>query len=223
MSAVRIWDLPTRLFHWALVVCVVGLVATGNVGGAWMNWHLRFGYAVLTLLLFRVVWGFAGGHWSRFGTFLYGPGALIRHLRGRSSAHERAGHTPLGALSVFALLTVLGLQVASGLISDDEIAAYGPLVGLVSNATVSTATWYHKEVGKLLVLGLVVLHVLSIAFYRWFKGEKLLGAMLHGDKALLDDLPSSRDDALSWLRAVIVLAVCAGVVYGIVSLGAPGF
>lgn len=223
MTSVRIWDLPTRLFHWALAICVLGLIITGNVGGPWMNWHLRFGYAVLTLLLFRVVWGFAGGHWSRFGAFLYGPGAVLRYLRGQSRPHERAGHNPLGALSVFGLLTVLAVQVGTGLVSDDEIAFFGPLVGLVSSSTVSAATGYHKEVGKLLVLALVVLHLAAIAFYRLVKGERLVGPMLHGDKRLPHSLPESRDDLRSRLSALIVLLICAGIVYGIVSLGSPGF
>jgi len=223
MTSVRIWDLPTRLFHWALVACVIGLIVTGNVGGAWMNWHLRLGYAVLTLLLFRVVWGFAGGRWSRFGSFLYGPAALGRYLRGRALPSERAGHNPFGALSVFAMLAVLALQVGSGLVSDDEIAYFGPLVGLVSNDTVSTATWYHTEVGKLLVLALVVLHLLAIGFYRVFKGERLVGPMIHGDKNMAEALPGSRDGARSRLGALVVLVICAGIVYGIVSLGAPSF
>ena len=71
MHTIRVWDLPTRLFHWALAACVVGLVITANIGGNWMNWHFRFGYSVLTLLLFRFVWGVVGGHWSRFSSFLY--------------------------------------------------------------------------------------------------------------------------------------------------------
>lgn len=223
MTAVRIWDLPTRLFHWALVACVVGLIVTGNVGGSWMNWHLRLGYGVLTLLLFRVVWGFAGGRWSRFGSFLFGPAAFLRYLRGQARPHERAGHSPLGSLSVFALLAVLGLQVGSGLVSDDEIAFFGPLVGLVSNETVGTATWYHTEVGKLLVLALVVLHLLAIGFYRLFRGERLVGPMIHGDKTLAEVLPGSRDDLRSRLSALVVLLICAGIVYGIVGLGAPAF
>jgi len=223
MTSVRIWDLPTRLFHWSLVVCVVGLVVTGNVGGSWMNWHLRLGYAVLTLLLFRVVWGFAGGRWSRFGHFVFGPAAVVRYLRGQSHPHERVGHNPLGALSVFAMLLVLALQVGSGLFSDDEIAFFGPLVGLVSNNTVSTATWYHKEVGKLLVLALVVLHLLAIGFYRLFKSERLVGPMIHGNKALAQELPASQDDMRSRMRALVVLLICASIVYGIVRLGAPSF
>ena len=79
---VRIWDLPTRLFHWLLALCVIGLVITANVGGNAMVWHFRLGYAVATLLLFRVVWGLVGGHWSRFSSFLYAPASIVRYLKG---------------------------------------------------------------------------------------------------------------------------------------------
>ena len=81
MHTIRVWDLPTRLFHWALAACVVGLVVTANVGGNWMTWHGRLGYTVLSLLLFRIVWGFIGGHWSRFGSFAYGPSSVLAYLR----------------------------------------------------------------------------------------------------------------------------------------------
>ena len=139
MHTVRVWDLPTRLFHWALVVCVIGQIITANVGGNWMNWHLRLGYTVLTLLLFRLVWGFVGGHWSRFSSFLYAPSTVLNYLRGQARPEHRVGHNPLGAFSVFALLAILLLQVGSGLFSDDEIAFTGPLVSLVSGEAVSLA------------------------------------------------------------------------------------
>jgi cytochrome b len=219
----RIWDLPTRLFHWALVACVLGLVVTGNVGGSWMNWHLRLGYAIFALLLFRLVWGFAGGHWSRFSQFLPGPAAVLRQLRGQARPHERAGHTPLGALSVFAMLLALAAQVGTGLMTDDEIAFFGPWVGLVSGETVRSATWYHTEVGKLVILGLVLLHLLAIAAHRVFRKEKLVGPMLHGNKALPGSIASSRDDLRSRLGALAVLLVCVAVVCGAVSLGSSGF
>jgi len=162
---VRIWDLPTRLFHWALVVCVVSLVVTAEIGGNAMVWHFRLGYTVLALLLFRLVWGFVGGHWSRFGTFLSSPARALRYLRGIHEPTDMVGHNPLGAWSVLALLLLLAAQVGSGLLSDDEIAFAGPLTRFVSGATVELATAYHSEVGKLLLLALVTLHVLSIVFY----------------------------------------------------------
>ena len=154
---VRIWDLPTRIFHWALAVCIVALVITANVGGNAMVWHFRLGYTVLALLVFRLVWGLVGGRWSRFSAFLYSPARLLRYLRGTPHPEDGIGHTPLGALSVFVLLAVLAAQVGTGLLSDDEIAFAGPLTQYVSNAVVRLATNYHKDIGQFLVLGLVCL------------------------------------------------------------------
>jgi cytochrome b len=207
---VRVWDLPTRLFHWALVVCIIGLVTTAQIGGNAMEWHFRFGYSVLTLLLFRLLWGFFGGHWSRFSTFLYSPARLLRYIRGQADGVPPLGHNPLGALSVFAILGLLLLQVATGLFSDDEIAAVGPLSKLASGALVSQLTYYHKEIGKLMVLFLVVLHIGAIVFYRIKRKKDLIRPMLVGDTNSPSPQPASRDDARSRMLAAVVLLGCAG-------------
>ena len=219
MHTVRVWDLPTRLFHWALVVCVIGQIVTANVGGNWMNWHLRLGYTVLTLLLFRLVWGFVGGHWSRFSSFLYAPSAVLNYLRGHARPEHRVGHNPLGAFSVFGLLIILLLQVGSGLFSDDEIAFTGPLVSLVSGEAVGLATSYHKNVGKFILIGLVALHLLAIVFYRIAKKEVLVRPMIVGDKHVPTAVPSARDSTQSRLLALGVLCLCALAVYLLVGLG----
>lgn len=212
LKTVRVWDLPTRLFHWVLVACVVGLVVTGNVGGGWMPWHMRLGYAVFTLLLFRLVWGILGGHWSRFSSFVPSPARVVGYLRGTSE--KTPGHNPLGALSVLALLSVLAAQVVSGLLSDDEIAFTGPWVAFVSGEIVSLATWYHAEVGKLLLIGLVVLHLVAIAFYAVVKKQRLVKAMISGDSEVpaTSTAPASQDDARSWLKGAVVLLLCAAAV-----------
>ncbi|WP_332745111.1 cytochrome b/b6 domain-containing protein [Hydrogenophaga sp.] len=221
MQTIRVWDLPTRLFHWLLAAAVVGLVITANIGGNWMNWHMRLGYAVLALLLFRVVWGFVGGHWSRFGSFLFAPSTVIAYLRGQPHPEHRVGHTPLGALSVFALLAVLLAQVSTGLMSDDEIAFFGPLVRFVSGETVALATSYHKNVGKFIVIGLVVLHVVAVFFYKWVKKDNLIRPMVVGDKqvARAVSVPQTRDSAASRALALLVLALCGGAVTWLVTLG----
>jgi cytochrome b len=221
MQTIRVWDLPTRLFHWLLALAVIGLVVTANVGGNWMSWHLRLGYAVLTLLLFRLVWGFVGGHWSRFGSFLYAPTSVVAYLRGKARPEHRVGHTPLGALSVFALLLILLAQVTTGLMSDDEIASFGPLVRFVSGDTVALATSYHKNVGKFFVIGLVALHVAAIVFYKWVKKDNLVRPMVLGDKKMAADLkvPQARDSLASRALALMVLAVCGGAVAWLVQLG----
>lgn len=219
MLTVRVWDLPTRLFHWALVLCVLGLVISGNVGGNAMVWHGRLGYAVLALLLFRLLWGFLGGHWSRFRSFLVRPATTLAYLRGQGKPEHGVGHSPLGAWSVLAMLLVLLLQVGSGLFADDEIAFTGPLAGLVSGEWVSTLTGYHKEIGKTLLLGLVLLHLGAIAYYRLIKRQKLVQSMISGDKAVTTPVTASQDTpGRRWL-ALVLLLLCAAAVYGIVSLG----
>ena len=216
---VRVWDLPTRVFHWSLVLGIVGLAISGTIGGNAMLWHFRFGYAVLTLLLFRIVWGLVGGRWSRFGAFIYAPQTIIDYLKGRGKPEHSVGHNPPGAGSVFAMLAALLAQVGSGLFSDDDIAFAGPLTRFVSNATVSLATNYHKNIGKWIILALVLLHIAVIVFYLSRK-HNLVYAMLHGDKDLVVPVPSSRDDAFSRTGAVVTLGICAALVAWLVSLAA---
>ncbi len=216
---VRVWDLPTRLFHWALVLCVVGLVISGHVGGAAITWHARLGYAVLALLLFRIVWGLIGGRWSRFGSFIYGPRSVLAYLQGRAHPDHLIGHNPLGAGSVFAMLALLLAQVATGLVSDDEISFTGPLNRFVASSKGLAATWYHKQIGQWIVVALVVMHVGAVLFYLWKKNENLIRPMIRGDKELTVPAPSSRDDTASRVTAAVVLAACAGVVAWVVSLG----
>ena len=211
LHIVRVWDLPTRVFHWALALGIVGLVITGQIGGNAMVWHFRTGLGVLALLLFRLVWGLVGGRWSRFGAFIYSPRRLVSYIRGRGKPQDSVGHSPLGAASVFALLAVLLAQVGSGLFSDDEIAAAGPLTRFVSSTSVQLATNYHTNIGKWIILALVVLHIAAIGFYLC-KKQNLIKPMLHGDKQLTIAMPASRDDATSRLGALVIFAVCVGFV-----------
>ena len=126
---VRIWDLPTRMFHWLLALSVVASIASAKIGGAAMGWHFRLGYLALGLILFRLAWGLVGGHWSRFSSFVSSPVTVWRYLRADAGSRERLdiGHNPLGAWSVLAMLCWLALQATTGLMSDDEIAFTGPL------------------------------------------------------------------------------------------------
>ena len=222
LRAVRVWDLPTRLFHWLLTACVVGSFVSAKIGGAAMAWHLRLGYAVATLLLFRLVWGFVGGRWSRFGQFVRSPAAVLRYLRGEARAGDwfDVGHSPLGALSVLAMLVFLAAQVSSGLFADDEIATTGPLIRFVSGATSLQLTWYHKAVGQRVLLALVVLHLLAIAYYIW-RGRTLVRPMIGGDHAFdaAREVPAAADGAGRRLLAAALVAACAGGVAWLVSLG----
>jgi cytochrome b len=219
---VRVWDLPTRLFHWVLAGAVIGSVATAKIGGNAMEWHFRFGYLIFTLLAFRVLWGVVGGHWSRFATFVYSPATVLRYLRGtaRPDEHLDVGHSPLGAGSVFALLAVLAAQVGTGLFADDEIANAGPLVKFVSGATSSLLTGWHKNFGQWIIIALVVLHVSAILFYRFRKGRDLVRPMITGDKLLGAGVPASADRFNHRATALVLVALCAAAVGWLISLGA---
>ncbi len=219
MITVRIWDLPTRLFHWALAACVIGLVITGNVGGNAMVWHFRLGYAVLTLVLFRLAWGFVGGHWSRWSRLPLHPQNVLAYLQSRSTDRSSVGHNPMGSWSIVAMLFFLAFQVSTGLISDDEIANAGPLTALVSSSWVSWASAWHKNWGKLILLVLFGIHVLAIAWYRWQKRDSLVPAMWHGDKVLSTPSHASRDDFKSRSLALLVFMLSALAVAALLSLG----
>lgn len=219
-STIRVWDLPTRVFHWALAACFIGLIASAQIGGEAMAWHFRFGYTVLSLLLFRLIWGMLGGHWSRFSSFIYSPSTVLRYLKRQGRPEHAIGHNPLGAGSVFAMLGFLLLQVATGLISDDEIATAGPLSKWVASAWVTKATFYHAEIGKPILLGLVLLHIGAILFYRFKRGENLVRPMIRGDKESTLAVPSSRDDAGSRTLGAAVFLGCAGLVAGLLRLAA---
>jgi cytochrome b len=221
LTMVRVWDLPTRLFHWVLALSVIGSVVTAKIGGGAMVWHFRLGYLALGLLLFRIAWGFVGGRWSRFASFVRGPGVVLRYLRSeqRPGEHLDVGHNPLGAGSVLAMLVLLAAQVATGLVADDEIANVGPLNKWVATATGLAATSWHKTWGQWIVLALVALHVAAIVFYLVRKKSNLIAPMLGGDKPLAADVPASRDDAGSRALALVLALLAAAVVAWVVRQG----
>jgi cytochrome b len=223
LRPVRVWDLPTRVFHWTLAAAVTGSVVTGQVGGNAMIWHTRLGLLVMALLLFRLVWGFAGGYCSRFASFLYGPRSVIAYLRGDSGPGGRydVGHSPVGALSVFALLGLLAVQVATGLVADDEVATTGPLNRFVSSRLAHLASDWHEEVGKTLLVVLVLAHVGAVLYYLWRKRRNLIAPMIGGDMLLPADAPSSADGAGPRLTALAVLAVAMALAGWVGSLETP--
>jgi cytochrome b len=221
LTPVRVWDLPTRVFHWVLALTIVGSVVSAKIGGNAMIWHFRFGYLVFTLIAFRVLWGLVGGRWSRFSSFIYAPGTVLRYLRGRSRGdeHHDVGHNPLGSFSVFALLAFLALQVASGLVADDEIANVGPLNRFVSSGLAGQATHWHKDYGQWILLALVVLHIAAILYYLMGRKTNLVRPMIVGDKALPAGTPAATDSAATRLLALGVAALCAAGVGWVVGLG----
>jgi cytochrome b len=225
LPAVRIWDLPTRFFHWSLAAAVAGALVTGWVGGNAMAWHMRCGLVVMALLAFRIVWGLIGGRWSRFASFIYAPGTVLRYLRGetRPGEHLDAGHNPLGALSVFGMFGVLAVQVASGLVSDDEISVQGPLFRFVGSDKSQLATSWHHQYGQWVVLALVLLHIAAIVFYVVRKKTNLVRPMVTGDKPIppaAADTPPSVDTAGTRTMALVLGAACAALAIWVARLGA---
>lgn len=179
---IRVWDLPTRLFHWMLALCIVLGVIFVKIGGNAMQWHAYCGYIALALVLFRIIWGFAGSWHARFANFVPSPKRLIAYLKGGTA--EGLGHNPLGALSVIALLLAVLLQASTGLFADDDIFFQGPLAKYVSNATVAFLTSVHRF-NQYIIMALVALHIGAIIFYQIYKKESLIGPMITGDKKVL--------------------------------------
>ena len=177
-----VWDLPTRLFHWALAVLVVFSYATGKLGGAWLPWHMRSGYAILALLGFRLAWGFIGPAPVRFASFVRGPGEARAYLRElRPGQRPAPGHNPIGGWNVLLMLALLALQAGTGLFSNDESAHEGPLAATVSDAMVDRMSAIHGWTQVALVV-VVALHVMAVLFYQLRLRIDVVRPMLGGGK-----------------------------------------
>jgi len=187
-----LWDAPLRLFHWTLAVLVVFSFVTGTVGVEWMPWHLRSGYAVLALLVFRLAWGFVGGTTARFAHFIRGPRAALDHVRSlvRGERPVTFGHNPLGAWMVVAMLLALLVQAVTGLFADDELRTQGPLAVKVSEAVVGRMSSVHSW-NRWVVAALAALHVIAIALYQWRWRIDVLWPMVSGTRAAAGDEPES--------------------------------
>lgn len=182
MPRIRVWDLPLRIFHWALAFCVIAAYIAQSIGGNAMVWHGRFGLAVLGLLTFRLAWGFVGSTNARFRHFVRGPKAIAAYLRGQWSG---LGHNPLGALSVLALLGVPLLLTLTGLFANDDIAFEGPLYALIDKDLSDRITKIHHWFEPVILI-LVGLHVAAIAFYVWVKKQTLVKPMMTGWKEVAE-------------------------------------
>ena len=220
--SVRIWDPATRLFHWALVILVAFNIYTGSVGGLWeMDLHMLSGQAILTLVLFRVVWGLIGSRHSRFADFVQGPAAVVGYLRGLRRGQDILvrGHNPLGGWSVVAMLASLLVQATTGLFSNDDIFTEGPLAKTVSKATSDTLTWVHNVNSKVLFV-LIGMHLIAVFGYLIVKHDNLIRPMITGRKTLPPEAPPDNVSgdppfASPW-RAAVILACAAGLVWWVV-------
>lgn len=209
-----VWDLPVRLVHWLLTGLIV--FSWWSVHNHHTSWHIWSGCAVLTLLIFRVLWGVVGSSTARFSNFVRGPRSVANYLRGGWSG---IGHNPLGALSVLALLSALGIQVGLGLVAQDPDGIYtGPLYRLVSSDTSDRARDLHALWFNV-ILGLVALHVGAIIYYH-VRGRPLIWRMITGRDRLEQGTEVLQPG--KWWLALLMFAIAIGITRWVIA-GAPPF
>ena len=204
---IRLWDLPTRLFHWLLVLAVIAAVVSGQLGGNLIEVHGKIGLAIVGLIAFRLVWGFAGSTYARFAQFFPTPARIKVYLKGE---WRGLGHNPLGGLSVFALIFLLTVQVTSGLFSNDDIAFVGPLFELIDKSLSDRLSGIHHLLSNVLI-ALVVLHVGAVIFHGHFKKDNLVKPMLTGWKEGATGEPARGGGIIA---LVVALAIAGLAVYG---------
>ena len=206
----RVWDLPLRIFHWALVVAIIGAVGSAKADVMWL--HERFGLTVLGLVAFRIVWGFVGGYYARFSQFLTPPHialAAVLHLFKRQS-HTLAGHSAAAGYAVVGLLFVSAYQALTGSVSNDDVLFEGPLAHLMPRWS-NLASDLH-DVGEPALFFMVFLHIGAILFYKYAKKQNLTMAMLHGRAASHVLASSSRDGGISDARTLLGVLLLVGCV-----------
>lgn len=188
---VLVWDLPTRLFHWLAAILVGVAYATWRLN--WMDWHAWAGNALLSLLLFRLLWGFFGSDTARFARFIASPRRVVRHLARilRREPDRRIGHNPAGGWMVLLLIGLLLVECLTGLYVLNEVADKGLLTPLAPAELSDVITTLHRIFWDLL-LGAVVVHVLAILLYAVAKRQNLVGPMFTGWKTLPGSLPPPR-------------------------------
>jgi cytochrome b len=211
------WDLPVRSAHWLLVLGVCGSWLTHYLGPAWFAWHRRFGYAVLVIVVFRIVWGFAGTRHARFSEFVRGPRGIARWLR--AGAPVVPGHNPLGALSVLAMLLLLLVQALTGLFANDEVSSSGPFYGWVLHETSNRLSGVHRA-NENWLLALIIVHLAAVAWYELVRGRRLIRAMWTGRGASEDAIAGGSAEGSRIGRAVLI-ALALGVLLALLVRLAP--
>jgi cytochrome b len=215
--AVRVWDWPVRIVHWSMVLLLIVLLTTAKIGGDAMVWHMRAGETMLALVLFRVLWGFAGSRFARFSSFVRGPRAVIAYARSMLvRPHEfHIGHNPLGGWMVIALLLALLFQTGTGLFTNDDVLTDGPLVRLITKDLSDTISSLHRR-NAWIVGALVIAHIGAALFYLIALRENLIAPMLHGSKTVPAVHAAAASDA-SNARAALLFAACAALVWWLVT------
>jgi cytochrome b len=206
-ARVRVWDVPTRVVHWSMVLLIAFSWWTAEYGE--LEWHRWSGYSLTALVLFRLYWGFFGGSTARFSHFLRGPRAVADYLRGNPA--QVAGHNPLGAWSVVLLLALLATQIVLGLFAVDvDGLESGPMSSLVSFETGRAAAEWHETVFYAL-LAIIAVHILAVFFYLIVRKQNLIGSMFTG-KRTLDGAPAGLVPA-SIVRLVVGILIAAALTW----------
>lgn len=228
-DSVRAWDLPTRVFHWTLLVLVVSAWTSyefaERIGDETLIWHRANGLAILTLVVWRLLWGLVGSSTARFANFVRPPGAAVRYAKGllTGGGPRYLGHNPLGALMVLAFLAALAVMGSLGLFAtDDNDLVGGPLYRLVSEAGNVRATRLHGFVFNFVLLPLAAIHIAAVLIYTLVKKEPLVQAMVRGEKpaAPYTDAAEATIVERPLLRAFACLIAAAAIVLGgILALG----
>jgi len=218
-ASVQAWDMPTRLFKWALVLAVAMAWASNKYGGDTPEWHKWNGYLILVLVVFRLFWGLVGGATARFSLFFPTPGRVMAYLGGFVHGERRhyLGHNPLGACMILLLLAALFCQALVGLYSadPDRLIIEGPLAHTVSDATIDKASHLHN-LGFNILLALIAVHVTANLAYDLIAREGLVRAMILGRKpaAAYSDLPQNVPAPAAPWRALLCLAAACLTVFG---------
>lgn len=217
-----IWDLPLRIFHWALVVTILGAWYTSEQDNGLIDLHLTFGYIALGLITFRILWGFLGTKHSQFKNFVPTPKKLINYLKPQDPSQplHTAGHNPMGSLMVVFMLTIILLQAISGLVMDDDIFTTGPYNGVLDKNIEAVLVFIHTNSFNF-ILAAIALHLLAILFYKLVKKKSLVLPMITGKKSAED---VSEKDAISHSKiilGIVIALLVAAFVYWLVVINAP--
>lgn len=209
-NTVRVWDLPTRLFHWLTASLFMFLIATGE-NGDWLERHMQAGYLLSGLILFRLLWGFVGSYHARFWNFVRSPLVAARYLWQmlKGNTQHYAGHNPAGAIMVVVFLFALLLQALTGLVTSDDIFWEGPLYNSVPESVAELGASIHRSLGELLPF-LVLVHVIAVLYHRFRFKDPLIGAMIHGRKPAASEVAIEQYDGISLPKLVVSLLLIAG-------------
>jgi cytochrome b len=220
-TRVLAWDGPTRAFKWLLVLLVIDGWLSNEFGAGFPAWHKWNGYAILVLIVFRLIWGFAGGSTARFSAFVAGPVAGIKYIRAQIAgcSPKYLGHNPLGGWMILALLAAVAAQCLTGLYAADEdrLVIEGPLAKTVTDAAVNFAARWHHRIFDVIEI-LAVLHIAANLFYTFVKREPLIRAMVTGGKPAEAFADMQTAIPGSWARAALCLFAAALLVFGAITL-----